>query len=303
MSKDLVFIASGGRTGTTFFGERLEEVIDNCWSEHEPDVLVRDPRVSWPRIRRFGLYHMVIGRLLGRSGLRAIGHKLMAGEISEETAIARLQDQRADYIASITEPLLVESSLRYWMVAPVLHKAFPGSRLIGVVRDPRDWVESWVRHQPDRHTPGFVQWFPLGPFTPKEIGDDEWVEEWPSLDRFGRLAWDWRCITQRLEEAAALSKDVRVFRFESLFGEDTSHVEELVDFAAFDGKYPVGDLSGFTGKVANASRGPRRDWPDWPDRDVMLIERLCGDQMRRYGYGLEPEWQERVAQAQSAASV
>ena len=39
MKKDLVFIASGGRTGTNFFGETLQSIIDNCWSEHEPDVL------------------------------------------------------------------------------------------------------------------------------------------------------------------------------------------------------------------------------------------------------------------------
>ena len=119
MNHDLVFIASGGRTGTTFFGKRLSGVIEDCWSEHEPDVLVLDRAKSLPRIRQFGLWHMVFGRLLGQSGLRPIGHRLMAGRIDEQTAIAQLRAQRATYHAGIPKSLVVESNGRFWMVAQI----------------------------------------------------------------------------------------------------------------------------------------------------------------------------------------
>lgn len=82
MTKDLVFIASGGRTGTQFFGDMLKTVIDDCWSEHEPDMLLGLNWRTYDQIRRFGFWHMVPGRLLGMTGVRSLGHKLLTGELS-----------------------------------------------------------------------------------------------------------------------------------------------------------------------------------------------------------------------------
>ncbi len=102
MDRRLVFVASGGRTGTTFFGERLDEVIADCHSEHEPDVLALNRGRSLLRIRQFGLWHMLFGRMLGTSGLRVLGHRYMTGEMPPATVIRRLREQRAGYHASIS---------------------------------------------------------------------------------------------------------------------------------------------------------------------------------------------------------
>lgn len=152
-----------------------------------------------------------------------------------------------------------------------------------------------MRHQPARHTPGFMKWFPLGPLTPAEVGDSQWISRWDSLDQFGRLAWDWRMISQQLEEAQASSGNVRVYRFEDIFGDDGETVEELVNFAAFDGKYEVGSLEGFRQTVHNASSGARDDWRDWPVEKAHLLDEICGELMRQHGYGSEPEWLEMLS--------
>ena len=304
MKKDLVFIASGGRTGTTFLGERLHEVVDDCFSKHEPDVLAHDWDKATASIREFGAWHMIFGRLLGQSGLRVLGHQYLAGKLREDQLIERMKRQRETWHASIDKPLIVESSWRYWMLAPVLQKAYPGSRLIGMVRDPREWIESWRRHQPRRHTKSFQIWFPLGPLTPAQIGDHEWADQWDSFDQFSRLAWDWRTITSALARAEESGDPVRVYRFEELFKSGSNgKIEELVSYATFDGKYSFSNLDGFTASVRNASSGVRVSWQDWEPEKAALVDAMCGDLMRRFGYGQEPEWRAKVEEAQALAKA
>ena len=92
--KDLVFIASGGRTGTTFFGEVLGKVIGDSFSAHEPDVMGKIGPQFWEQLRRFGIYQMLLGKMIGATGLRPVGHRLLAGQISEQDGIARVRKMR-----------------------------------------------------------------------------------------------------------------------------------------------------------------------------------------------------------------
>lgn len=65
MPKGPAFITCGGRTGTTFSGEMSSEVIDDYWSEHEPDVVAWDRPKTRARLKCFGWWHMIFSRLLG----------------------------------------------------------------------------------------------------------------------------------------------------------------------------------------------------------------------------------------------
>lgn len=296
MTKDLVFIASGGRTGTQFFGDMLGTAIEDCWSEHEPDMADGVSRLTLARIRRFGLWEMVFGRLATVTGVRPLGQRLLCGRISEAACARRLRRSRARYHATIRESLVVESYFRWWMFAGRLHRIWPGAKTIGIVRDPRDWIESWLRHEPRLRAGVWRERFPPGRLTPRAIGDAAWADRWPSLGQRGRLAWDWRTIYGLLDRAAAEAPGVRLFRFEDLFGPDDGAVRALVSFAADHGarRYRVHDLSGFTATVRNASMGPRRSWADWSDADARLLDAMCGPLMRKHGYGAEPEWQAKL---------
>lgn len=303
-SKDLVFVASGGRTGTTFLGERLEEVIAGCHSQHEPDVLGRSWKKNAERFKEFGVWHMLFGRILGFTGLRVVGQKFLSGDLDLNTAAKRMRHQRESWHKSIEKPLIVESSGRNWMIAPVLQEAFPNSRIVGVIRDPRSWIESWIRHFPERHATGYDGWWPQGPLTPEQVGDTDWEGQWEALGQFGRLAWDWRIITRELAKADAATDNVHVFRFEDLFDPDNdAEIGKVVRFIAFDGKYPVADLDGFTKSVRNASSGPRVVWQDWEPEKAALVDAMCGELMREYGYGNEPEWLAKVEEAKALAKA
>ncbi len=296
MTKDLVFIASGGRTGTQFLGDRLSEVIADCHSEHEPDLALGLSRQTMRRIGRFGFWHMVAGRALGLTGVRVTGHKLLTGAITEEVAFRRIRRARDGWHHSIPQGLVVESYSRWWMFAGRIRRIWPGAKTVGVIRDPRDWIGSWLRHRPAIHQRDIWFWFPVGALTPAAVGDTEWADRWDGLAQFGRLAWDWRTAYGTLDRAADAG-EVRMYRFEDIFGPDPGHIADLVAYVADHGerRYAVGDLGGFTSETRNASRGPRRSWPDWPDADAHLLDAMCGPLMRKYGYGTEPEWTAKVA--------
>ncbi|MEM9047953.1 MAG: hypothetical protein AAGC92_04475 [Pseudomonadota bacterium] len=119
----LVLNASGGRTGTQFFGDMLGRIVADCYSEHEPDMIAGFSRLSLARVRRFGRWHMVLGRALGRTGVRSLGQALLEGRIEPQICVERLRSGRV--------------------------RLHAGARLAGVIRDPRSWIASWLRHARD----------------------------------------------------------------------------------------------------------------------------------------------------------
>lgn len=305
MTKDLVFIASGGRTGTTFFGHELGAAIDNCWSEHEPDVFSQNWQKTLSRFGRFGINHMLIGRLNGTAGLRPLGHRLLAGNITTEECVDRVKESRAKYHASISQDLIIESSGRWWMFAGHISEFWPDAKMIGVVRDPREWIESWRRHQPHRHSSDWKRWFPLGPLKPEDVGDSEWIGKWDGLSQFEKLAWDWRVILKTLDDAASRCAHVRVFRFEDIFSDDSAALDELLLFATTHGdkKYAFKDIREKLSIRHNKSSGHRRAWKSWLPEELLTVDKMCGNLMTHYGYGGEPEWQDALASAKEQSAL
>lgn len=300
MSKQLTFIASGGRTGTKFFGDMLREVVSDCHSVHEPDMVAGVSRLTLSRIRRFGLWEMVIGRSLGRTGVRVLGQALMEGRIDAETCARRLRASRSRYHASLPENLVVESYYAWWMMAGTIDEIWPDAKLAGILRDPRDWITSWERHQPRRRRGALTERFPPGPLHPARLGDEPAAALWPELDQVGRLAWEWALIARTLDSAAACNRAVRVFRFEDIFAADRAVLEDFVHFVVDHPKGPshaVSDLNAIAGRVQNASKRSGRGWRQWTDAQVLAVAHFCGDGMRRHGYWDDPEWQDRVARA------
>lgn len=298
--KQLTFIASGGRTGTQFFGEILGDVIENCHSEHEPDMFAGASWLTLERIWRFGLWHMVIGRLLGQTGVRVLGQRHLQGGLEPVSMELRLKSLRNGYHARIDEPLVIESYYAWWMVADHIGTIWPGAKIAGILRDPRDWIASWLRHESRRRNGAITEKLPPGPLEPSRIKDAEATRAWPMLDQVGRLAWEWGQIAQTLERAASNSEDVAIFRFEDIFGGDGKALTDFVTFVCTHAHGPthkISDLSTITQDRRNASSGPANDWQSWSDAQIAAVAHFCGRGMDEHGYGLEPEWQERVLAA------
>lgn len=286
MTRHLVFIASGGRTGTKFLGDLLSQVIEDCWSEHEADMFDGFNALTLQRIRTFGLWHMVVGRGLGRTGLRGIGTRFLAGERSLESAAAQIRKERAAYHAGLAQGLVIESYWRWWMLAGDVPRIFPEARTIGVVRDPRRWIASWLSHQTARGGTHWTWRLPPGPITPERIGDARWAARWDAMSPVARLAWEWKTINGRLVDGAARDPAMRVWRFEDLFGPDADEMPALIEFAsAFpDHRYAVRRLDGFTAERRNQSSADETSWQAWSEADRAIVDELCGELMDHFGY-------------------
>lgn len=298
MTKQLTFIASGGRTGTQYFGDILKDVVSDCHSEHEPDMVAGLSRLTWERLKRFGFWHMGPGRFLGQTGVRVLGQAYLEKRMPLETCAQKLRATRAAYHESISETLVVESYYAWWMVALEIDRVFPGAKIAGILRDPRDWIASWLKHEPKRRNGALSEKLPPGMLDPKKIGDDAACADWEALDQIGRLAWEWGLIADTLDRAAEESKNVAVFRFEDIFDAESDALQRFVTFVTTNESGPrheVGDLAAVRGEVRNASRGADRGWQTWKDEQVAAVERFCGRGMAAHGYGQEADWRERIA--------
>jgi hypothetical protein len=298
MHKDLVFIGSPSRTGTQFLGHGLGDVIEDCFSVHEPDMLFGTEKDVWQQIREFGVWHMLIGRLAGVTGVRVLGQRLLTGSISPQTAIDRIRRSRESYHESIAEGLVVESHGPWWYFADYIGQLWPGARLVGVIRDPRTWIRSCLNKGGRYDNRDWAGMLPPGRLTPAKLQQRHWADRWSELPPLGKLAWEWRTAYTHLSRAAESNAACRLVRFEDLFTGDRSALTDLVYWIAAAGHrtYRVREerLRDFGSVVRNARHGRAQDWPDWNGADVRLVDELCGPLMREYGYGEEPEWRQKL---------
>ena len=299
MSKDLVFLVSGGRTGTTFFGSVLGDVVADCHAVHEADVLQTRALWTWWRLRDFGLWHMVIGRLLGQAGVRVLGQRLLTGEIEAEVVRRRIKASRDRWHARVEAPLVIESHAQFWLLARDVPKMWPQAKVIGIIRDPRDWVRSFLNYGGRYDREDRVDLLPPGRLTPAKLGQTELAAEWPTWGTFEKLAWEWSVIYGHLTAAVDDNTGVRMWRFEDVFGPDRAFARDLVGYAATHGTrhYAVTGLEEALRDPINASSGAAQDWEHWTPAEAAVVQRLCGDLMARWGYGEEPAWKALVAAA------
>ena len=298
--KKLAFIISGGRTGTLLLGESLSKFIDDCHSEHEPDVLVLGKFKTIPRIRTFGVWHMIIGRILNQTGTRIIGQKFCRKSISEEKAVALLKRSRKKYHDTIKETLIIESNSQWWALTHLINKAWPAAKIAVIVRDPRDWIRSWINKSGRYDRYDLVAYIPPGRLTPQKVGDHKWAQHWEDFSTFEKLAWEWMYIYSTItSHSTADQENIKLYRFEDLFSTEEDTLEEMVNFITLhrDKKYGVSEISKLKRITRNSSSGLMPHWKNWNPDQVASINRICGDLMHKFSYGNEAEWKDMSKKA------
>ncbi len=227
--KDLVFITSGGRTGTTFFGEKLSGMIDDCFSVHEPDLKYgwRDRR-TWQNIYTFGVWHMLIGRALGRTGALPTALRYHTGALSHDDAVSRIHVSRAGYHMKKKETLIVEANPQWGPILPLLRGAFPKAKIVAITRDQDTWVRSWLKRG-TRHTPRD----PVSPakrLTAVTLRDPKYAVKWPTMTADERLRWEWRFVNEQMKNFAREDSLTKLYSYEELFLSDGAAMQDLLGF-------------------------------------------------------------------------
>lgn len=291
-----------------FLGEMLGQILDDCFSVHEPDILHVVPQKRWSahladtlrKIRSFGLYHMVIGRLLGKSGTRALAYAYLSGQLSFDQLIDRIHLARDRYIGNRSEGLFVEACHQWYPILGPLHRAYPAARMALIVRDPRTWIRSFVDWGGRHDSRDWVEKLRAGRITPHLVGDEKFAAKWSEMSSLEKLAWDWRFIYGQLLQHTQESGLARIFRFEDLFGIEADSELQADFLAHVAGRVPRdGEIDALKANLVNRvnrSRDSRIDaWAGWCSQTAQSLERMCGQGMRELGYGGEPEWTRLLA--------
>ena len=166
--------------------------------------------------------------------------------------------------------------------------AFPGARIIQVIRDGRDVVASmladpvvmaWFR-------PSFVNVdteFP-NPFFGIESEEDRKI--WPDLSPAARCALRWRWsvrLAARLHQSLPAGQ-LKTIRYEDLLSKPDEAVAELSRFTgAAVATAEIRDVAR-TSRQRGRLRKPAA--PPLDEEDTAQIDRLAGEELRRLGYAL-----------------
>lgn len=299
ISKHVAIIASGGRTGTQFFGEVLAEIIEGSFSVHEPDLLGGQLRQTWERIKVFGLYHMVFGRIAGRTGIRNLSQQYLAGRLSRAQLCEKVHAHRAGYYGAQSADYIIESYYHWFGILEAVPEVIEHYKVIGIVRDPRTWVRSWLNFGGHFDSRDWVTRLGFERLNPAMIGDHRYIGKWANMSPFGRNCWHWNLIYLTIQKFVSQDENAKMYRFEDLFNDSrrTDTIRELLDFmtrfpnhtyryrldeAALAKKRNVSDKTGFP------------HWSEWDPTLARQLDEICGSLMRKFGYGMEPEWRDLV---------
>ena len=293
--KIVAIIVSAGRTGTMFFGETLSQVIDGAYSVHEPDSFSGTVPEITAKIRTFGFHHMVLGRMFGRTGIRNLSQRYLAKRLSLETLVAAVSAPRRGFYLSVPSDYVIESYYQWFGILEAVPLTFETYKVVGVVRDPREWVRSMMNYKRHYGSRDWLSRLGIRRLDPKMVGDATHAERWPRMSPFEKNCWEWNATYAAITSFVAGDDHSRTYRFEDLFHspERLSTCRDLLDFMTrFPSReFPYHlDAAMFSQPRNVSDKAAFPDWRQWSPERAHQLDAICGSLMRDYGYGSEPEW-------------
>lgn len=305
LNKPCIFITSLGRTGTTFFGVRMKQVIKDCTSVDEPDIIGGHEtlQVMYKKIKEFGLFRVTAGRFFTHASMRALGVARQKGKLSDAEIVKSLRSARKKILNNLKTNIYLEANLQLCGLTDLLPLAFPNSRVVFIVRDPRSWVSSWMNFRRAIYSSYDVRCRINGRLTPHHYEDDPYKKTWKRMSRFEKLCWAWGKENSYAIKCAERTDAVNIFRFEDLFCGENSK-DEMGRLLEFVSEFPNGFRAEWSfhpellrKKVNAVERNTFPEWSEWNKEQVELLDEHCGELMAQFGYGFEPQWQEKLRQA------
>lgn len=296
-----VFITSSGRTGTHFLGNVMNKMINNCFSVHEPDVLQIDkPRLWLRKIIQFGIIRIIFGRFSIKYSPRSLSNSRIKKEISEEIAISYLKKMRINEIKELKkDKIYLEANCQMIGLVDILPKLFSNSKIIYIIRDPRDWVRSWMNKPNTYYSMKDVrQWFG-GRISAKSIKSDKYSKNWKKMDVFEKLCWAWNCENSYAFECSKTNNNIQVYRYEDLFINDMKEVsfKNMLNFAtSFPDEYVENwhYNSKLFSKKYDSTNGNFVHWRKWNRLNSLILDKHCKSLMSKFNYGNEIEWKNKL---------
>lgn len=256
-----VYVLSTGRTATTLLARVLTTALDSTVSHQIPGSRAANL-----------LGNLVDAKLISAERGLSLAKRALGGRLEEAT----------------TDPL------RSMIVLSQLRRVgrSSDSRVVHVVRDPRDFASSFMNWKASRPRRLFLHHaVPLWQPSPLFARDLGWARAL-RMRKFERFCWVWK----RKNEAFEMLSDRHLYlrvRMEDALASDGDGLEELFDFIG--AKSQGSEVSEMLERVLNApSSNHFPQWKLWDGSRARLLDRHCRTLMNRYGYGGEAEWDEKV---------
>lgn len=297
-----IFITSMGRTGTQFLGHKMSQMIDDCTSVHEPDVLWLDRPNEWyKKINEHGIIRMTLGRFKTCYSLRALNIARQSGNITDSQIIIYLKQLRIGILENLKSGIYLEANAQVRGLIDLLPSAFPNSRIVYIIRDPRFWVQSRMNMTISFYSRcDVMSWFKNSRLKPYHFEGDSYEKRWRKMSQFEKLCWAWSRETSYSLECIRKTDTVKVIRFEDLFHEKTRD-ETFTQMLQFITTFPNGFKANWqykpallSKKVHSTAKGKFPEWTKWSDDRVKQVYRHCRGLMEQFNYGIEPEWQDKI---------
>jgi hypothetical protein len=265
LDKILLFVSTG-RTGTKTLANFFKDTFPNVTSVHQP-----------PYSRFINVFsNMYLSNCLPESFLRRF-----------------VSSYKFPQVLGLDSDVYVEANTMNYIIAPYFEELGVDLHVVHVIRDPRDWVTSyinWVEHRAfSKIADSIVPFWHANGFLTGDLS----LKDWLGMDFFEKMCWYWhfenKVILNRCRELHSfmsikfeeliVKKDVDILN--TILGNlGVSYSDDYLKY--FDKKQNVGNKKYFD------------KWMFWSKKQCKILNSICGDLMEVYGYGLESTWMEML---------
>jgi hypothetical protein len=264
-----VFFIGSHRTGTktiaNFFSDNYKGVVV---SYHQPQIL---------RI------------------VNILTNMYLENFIAEKTYDEFIKYLVVNRIAKIPSAIYIESNGFNFVSAIYAKKHLSDIKIIHLIRDPRDFVASYMNFIDGRlksriaHT--IIPFWNLSGHRTGKLSKTTWKR----MDRFEKYCWNWQFKNQLIIDLyRSVKENFITIRFEDIVNHSTreSSIKKMLNLIDL----PFVDASlGYFNIKQNESKVKRFPlWRGWDSQTCQKLESICGPLMNRFHYGSEPEWVDKL---------
>ncbi len=236
IKKPSIIVTSLGRTGTLFFQALFQDIIPNGTSLHEPDYLNFGQyhgtgeriRQVIRQVRESGVSNLIIKKSLGKWSLLKLSNARLRGELGYTEAVEQVLKQPREFVHSRSGLVYTESSAAYRGLIDVLKDVYEQHRVVYIIRDGRDWVQSKMNfgtmYNKGRIRRVVSRTWP----TAFEFEHDPYHSKWATMSRFERICWAWTRLNEYTLDTIRGNPYARVFRFEDIFKSKDKYNREIL---------------------------------------------------------------------------
>ncbi len=267
MAEKIVLIISTGRTGTKSLAGFFNEHFDNLKSYHQPKFSRR---------------------------INVLSNMYISGLLPESILKKAINKWKTHKIINSDHEYYVEANTMNYIAAKFLKEIDKTVYIIHIIRDPRDFVRSYINWQHMRIQSYLASsvipfWHPSGAF----FGDYSFWE-WITLDEFEKNCWFWKVENQLMLDLYSDYNYFKSLRFEDIFLSDDKEetLRDLTEFIGLDFKKDMLDYFETKKNISKKEYFPK--WNEWNEERCKKLNSICGGLMDRYSYGDEEEWLREV---------